>query len=250
MNQKSSFRVIASGFRQLLILAGRDKMLVMAWSAPFLAGFFFRFAIPAADQLLAAWIGEDNLLKPYYCLFDLTLAFLTSTMFCFTAAMVMLEERDDGIASYLMITGLGKRGYLISRMLLPAAIAFLITLILLPVFKLEELTVSQIVLLSLHGTAQGLMTALLILLFSSNKLEGMAAAKLSSLLLTGMFGAYFLPVKLQYFLFLLPSYWIGRALKDDAVGSFVIAYLTAVVWIIVLLKRYLAGGRSGGLKLR
>ncbi|MGN1164901.1 MAG: ABC transporter permease, partial [Lachnospiraceae bacterium] len=47
----------------------------------------------------------------------------------------MLEEHDDHIDSYLFVTGLGRKGYFVSRILLPAIIAFVITVALLPVFR-------------------------------------------------------------------------------------------------------------------
>ena len=49
---------------------------------------------------------------------------LAPAMFCFAAAMVVLEERDEGAwLPYLCITPLGRNGYLISRLGVPAVLA-------------------------------------------------------------------------------------------------------------------------------
>ena len=65
---------------------------------------------------------------------------LSPVMFCFVAAMVILEETDDHITGYLFITTLGRKGYLAARLGLPAVISFIITLVLLPIFRLTKLS--------------------------------------------------------------------------------------------------------------
>lgn len=91
--------------------------------------------------------------------------------------MVMLEERDDHIDRYLFITGLGKRGYYISRIVIPAFGALAVTVILLPIFGLTDLSFLEIFFLALAGTLQGIIIALMVIRLSSNKLEGMAITK-------------------------------------------------------------------------
>ena len=114
-------------------------------------------------------------------------------MLCFIAAMVVLEEHDDHIDRYLLITGLGRSGYFISRMILPAILALVMTVILLPMFGLIKWSVVDILLLSLTGSLQGIVIALLIVTISSNKLEGMAVTKLSSLMMFGAVVPFFVP---------------------------------------------------------
>lgn len=54
--------------------------------------------------------------------------------------MVMLGEIDDNISKYLIITPIGKSGYLISRLGIPAILAFAITVILLLTFSLTKIS--------------------------------------------------------------------------------------------------------------
>lgn len=112
-------------------------------------------------------------------------------MFCYAAAMVILEEVDDHIAGYLFVTVLGKEGYLLARLGIPAAAAFVFTVILLPFFRLHGSGISSIVCLAAGGALQGLILALLIAALSANKLEGMAVTKLSSLTVMGAAVPYF-----------------------------------------------------------
>ena len=123
-------------FMQMMLFIRRDMMLFASCAAPLLAGVFFRFAVPVMERALVSWTGRTEVLAPYYGLFDLIFSMLAPIMFCFVTAMVVLEEHDDHIENYLFITTLGRKGYLISRIFLPVVIAFIMTVILLPVFTL------------------------------------------------------------------------------------------------------------------
>lgn len=133
-------RAIRLSFFQMLTCMRRDLMLFAACLAPILAGLLFRFAIPFIEAALTDWLCRPSVLSPYYALIDLCFAMLSPAMFCFVSAMVALEEADEKTAAYLFVTPLGKNGYLAARLLVPSAAAFLITLVLLPLFKLTALS--------------------------------------------------------------------------------------------------------------
>ncbi len=119
------------------------------------------------------------------------------------------------------------------------AAAFLVTVVLLPVFKLTSLSVIDIILLAAGGTLQGIITSLLILTISSNKLEGMAVAKLSGLMIFGVAIPFFIKDDWQYVLFSLPSFWIGKAVCENILLYMLPAFILSAMWICFLLKRYL-----------
>ena len=154
-------RAVRLSFFYMLKIVMQDKMLFAALMSPIFAGIAIYFGVPVAEKLLIQETGLRAVLTPYYGLFDIFFASLTPVMFCFIVSMVVLEENDDHIDFYLFITGLGKKGYFVSRMVLPALLAFLITVILLPVVKLTALSGVEIILLSLAGSLQGIVIALL-----------------------------------------------------------------------------------------
>ena len=228
-------RAIRLSFLHMLKLIRHDMMLFAAGLAPLLAGVAIRFGVPFLEKLLISYAGAEAVLSPYYGLFDIFFASIAPAMFGFIAAMVMLEEHDDHIDRYLFITGLGRNGYLVSRIMIPAFCAFVITAALLPVFRLSALPAAGIVLLSLAGTLQGIIIALLIVALSSNKLEGMAITKLSALMILGAVVPYFVPKPLCYCLSILPSFWIGKAILENVLIYMMMSILVAGIWILVLL---------------
>lgn len=160
-------------------------------------------------------------------------------MFCFISAMVCLEEADEKTAVYLFVTPLGKTGYLSARFGIPAVTAFLITIILFPAFKLTTFSPIAILLFAASGTLQGMIVALLVLTLSSNRLEGMAVTKLSTLTILGAVIPFFIKGNIQYVSFPLPSFWIGKAACENRLLYLLPAFALSAVWICILLKRYL-----------
>ena len=231
-------RAIRLSFFYMLEVVKHDRMLAAALMSPVLAGTAIHFGVPFAEKMLIQVTGLPAVLTPYYGLFDIFFASLTPVMFCFIAAMVVLEEHDDHIDRYLFITGLGRNEYFVSRMLLPSLLAFLITVILLPVVKLTKLSGAEIVFLSLTGSLQGIIIALLIVTLSSNKLEGMAVTKLSSFIIFGTVVPFFVPAPIDLCAFFLPSFWMGKAVLERKPIVMMLSAFVAVMWILILKRKY------------
>lgn len=232
-------KAIRLSFQQMLLFVRRDKMLAVSCFVPFLAGLFFKAVIPAIERAAVGWSGKGAVISPYYGLIDVLFSMLTPTMLCFAAAMVILEEHDDRIDGYLFVTTLGRKGYLVSRLGIPAFIALIATLILLPIFKLTPLSVFQVAFLSIMGALQGILIALLIVTLSTNKLEGMAVTKIAALTMLGALVPYVTTHQIQWACFFLPSFWVGKAIARGKPVFMLAAILTICVWLLLLMKKYL-----------
>ncbi|MGN0268186.1 MAG: ABC transporter permease [Lachnospiraceae bacterium] len=231
-------KAIRLSFLHMMKVVMHDRMLFAALIAPVLAGTAIRFLVPAAENALIQMADFPVFLTPYYGLLDIFLASLSPAMFCFIAAMVVLEEHDDHIDRYLFVTGLGRNGYFVSRIILPALFAFVMTVLLLPVFGLTKRSAAEILFLSLSGSLQGIVIALLIVTLSSNKLEGMAVTKLSSLMIVGAAVPCFVPAPIDRFAFFLPSFWMGKAVAERKPIAMLLSVLAAVIWILFLKRKY------------
>lgn len=231
-------RAIRLCFLQMLSFVRRDMMLFAACFSPILFGVFFRFAIPAIENTLTGWLSLPAVLAPYYGLFDVFFSVLTPVMFCYVAAMVILEENDDRISKYLFITPLGRKGYLTARLGFPAGVAFIVTSFLLPVFKLTNLSITTVLLLAVTGALQGVIIALLIVTLSTNKLEGMAVTKLSMLTLLGAVAPYFVKNDIQYVLSPLPTFWTGKTIYEMQPVYMLLSILVSLIWVGFLTKGF------------
>ena len=86
---------------------------------------------------------------------------------------------------------------------------------------------------------QGMIVALLILAISSNRLEGMAVAKLSSLTAFGTVVPFFNKSDAQYLASSLPSFWAGKAVSENRMLYMLPAFALSATWMWFLSKRYL-----------
>lgn len=213
-------------------------MLYAVCLAPLLAAVFFKFGIPVLEEELCAYLNMTALLSGYYLLFDLFLAILAPFMISFASSMVMLTEYDENMVGYMAVTPVGKSGYIISRLLFPAVISFVTTIILLLLFSLTDISLVYIVLLSMLGSVLSIAVSLLLVSFSHNRVEGMALSKLSGIILLGLPVPFFIFSGVQYLFSALPSFWIGKMLRDGNIFLLFPALLTSVLWIAVLYRRF------------
>lgn len=215
----------------------KDTMLAAICSAIVLTAFFIRFGIPVAESFLCDYFGREVILKDYYLLFDLLLALVTSYMLCFASAMMMLTEYDENMASYLAVTPVGKKGYILSRLAFPAVIAFIVSIVLMRWFSLTTWALGMILLTVLLACLASVAVALLLLAFSHNRVEGVAKGKLSGLLMLGLFIPFFLSSDIQYLFSTLPSFWIAKFCMGQNAIFLLPALVSSLIWIWPLYRK-------------
>jgi len=232
-------KAIYISFFQMLRQMKQDIMLIIITLVPLLAGAILRFIIPIIEDLLTAYFNIDAILTPYYELFDLFLIILTPVMLNYVVAMLILEENDDHMIAYLAVTPLGKTGYLLSRLGIISLVSFPVSIFIALLFRLSNTDVLILVGIALAGTVQGVVVALLIVVLSTNKVEGMAVGKMSSIFTLGILAPYFVAGKEQYFLSVLPSFWMARAVQSSNFLSLLIAILLAIIWTVFLYAKFM-----------
>lgn len=215
-----------------------DSMLYLVLAAPVLAGCAFRFGVPALEVLLCEVLGETAILSNYYLLFDLFLAVMTPYLFCFVSSMVMLSEYDENMASYLAVTPIGRRGYIASRLLLPAMVSILASVLVMRLFMLTVWTWVNMLLVSILGGVLSIPVALLVVAFSHNRVEGMALAKLAGVILLGLPVPFFIGGGVQYLFSILPSFWIAKFSIAGNYWAIVPAVVASFLWIWALYRKF------------
>lgn len=212
----------------------RDNMLLAVCLAPLLTALFFRFGIPVAEDLLTTSFSQQAIFSPYYLLFDLFTGLMASFMICFASAMVILTERDENMAAYLAVTPVGKRGYILSRLVFPAVLSVPLCVVLLGLFSLTSWSVPMIIVSGVLMAFSSVTAALLVIAFSGNKVEGLAMGKISGLLFIGLFAPFFVGTNSQYVVLFLPPFWISRLVITQNGTLFIPALLVVLIWIRVL----------------
>ncbi len=232
-------RPILKSFAMFLRQIRNDSMLVIVCFAPILYISLFHFAIPRIETLICRYFSLPAALSPYYRMFDLLLIMLTPFMFCFASAMLMLEEYDGKLSSYLSVTPVGKNGYLFSRMLLPSLIAGVVSLLLLVFFSFADWALSTLIWVTLLSGFSAIIQTMLIFSYSRNKVEGMAIAKISGLLMLGLPIPFLMHTNLQYLFSLVPSFWISTYVLTEDVWALAFGFLTSGIFIFFIHRKFL-----------
>ena len=222
---------VLSSTMQIFKQIKSDPMMFAACFTPFVMGALIKFGIPFLERI------TDFSLQEYYPIFDLLFSIMAPVLLCFAFAMITLEEIDDKVSRYFSITPLGKSGYLFTRLGVPSIISAVIAFIVLLLFSLEKLSIGMTICLALLGSVQAIIVSLMIITLSSNKLEGMAVTKLAALTLLGIPAPFFIDSYYQFLVGFLPSFWVAKALQNEAVLYFSIGLVVALVWYYFLTKR-------------
>lgn len=226
-----SFRIFIS---QII----KDSMLVVVCIAPILTALFFRYGIPFIEELLCDYFQKAIILAGYYLLFDLFLSLITPYMFCFASSMVMLTEFDENIASYMAVTPVRKSGYVLSRLLFPAIISFVASVILMNWFTLTKWAIGMILIICFLTCILSIIISLMIFTVSNNRVEGMALAKMAGLLMFGLLIPFFILSDVQYAFSPLPSFWIAKLRIEQNIVYIFPAILTSMIWIWLLYIKF------------
>lgn len=100
---KGTVGVLGAGLGQSM----RDGMLLLLLFAPFMMGGALALLLPYADSLLQEPMSMA--LSSWFLFRDMYLVSMAPIMTTMVAAFVLLEERDEGLGLYHLITPAGRR---------------------------------------------------------------------------------------------------------------------------------------------
>lgn len=232
-------KAILKSSRVFIIQLTKDGMLVMILIAPILVGIIFKLGIPYLEMQLINYYGKDAILGDYFILFDLLLASLTPYFICFAASMTMLDEYDSNLINHLCITPLGKKGYLVSRVVLPLLIGYVFSIMIVFLFSITTWTIFMILTICFLTSLLSFTVTLIVFSYSNNKIEGLALSKLSGIVLIGIVIPFMITTEVQYYFSPLPSFWIAKFRLDSNFEYFIITLFSITIWIIILYKRFI-----------
>lgn len=218
----------------------RDFLLLITIFVPLIVAVFLRLVVPLATEFVAVNVDFD-LVKHHVFIVAVGLL-MTPMMLGAMAGLQLLDDRDERILSYISVTPLTREGYLAWKLLSPLAIGCLLTplmLLLMDIVPLRPGVVLPVTVLAALGAP---LYALLISSFAANKVEGLAVAKASGVLMWAPFAAYLLQGWWHLPAAVMPTYWPVMAFVEGyEEGCFFWLYIFAGVVVHIA---WIAGLRS------
>jgi fluoroquinolone transport system permease protein len=232
----------------------RDPLLAIMPLAPLLAATAMRLIIPPVAGFLLPRLEFD--LLAWGGLIRGILILFPGMFYGMVAGFLLLDDRDDGIASYWSVTPVRRRGYLLGRLGLftlaavPAGLACGLIIGLGPLRWGQELAMAVL------GAAQVPVYALFLAAFAANKVEGLSVVKALGILNMAPL-AVLLPVSVGWLGWPVPQFWAAAGFLSGLQGlsdgiptgirlpelvapvAYALSGLLYAVWIAALLRRYL-----------
>lgn len=211
-----------------------DGMLSAIICIPLILAAIYRFVFPLIVQHYPM-LKDFSL---YYPILDLFLAIMCPYMICFASVLVVLDETDMKINRYITITPLGKKGYLISRLLISVLFAAIVSFVLLSFCSVSDMSLWTTFIISILATILSVVAAMIILAYAGNKVEGMALAKVSALVMMGLIIPFVITDSTQYVFSFLPSFWIAKFLISNNYWFILPTIFLSGGLIYILYNRY------------
>lgn len=223
-------------FQVFLKQIHRNGMSAIIYIIPIVTILLFKIVIPLSNQYLAEATGGEWTLSQYYTLIDMLLIVMTPYLYCFVSSMIIFDELDENTISSLIISPIGKTGYLVSRLVIPSLCGGIISLIITAVCSLSDMSLWIICISTFLITLLCIITCLMVVSFAGNKVEGMALFKFAGLIFSGLIIPFVLNTPIQYLFCILPSFWIGKTVHSPHVWFILSALLCSACWAFVLFR--------------
>ncbi|WP_336249784.1 hypothetical protein [Stomatohabitans albus] len=195
------------------------------------------YALPHAIRSLNEIFSYHIDVFHYAGAFDSFIAIFTAMNVGYAGVLVMLDERDTGIAPYLCITPLGIRGYIITRIGIPVLCSIVFIFILIGLFNLSNPELLSLVVYALCAGAFGMNAALIVFTFAKNRIEGIAMTKIVNIFIFALPAGVLLSGYVSLPFLWIPTFWIGRYAMSLQLSDAAMSLLCSCLWTMVLSRR-------------
>ncbi|MBX3053480.1 MAG: hypothetical protein KF753_18535 [Caldilineaceae bacterium] len=183
----------------------RDSLLLLITGGSLALALVMRYGVPFVTPHLQRLLGVD--LRDYTPLLMSFVLLMAPAMVGALVGFLILDERDDGTLTALLVTPVSLPAYLLYRIGLPVVIAFFVTLLALPLAGFLTLPFGEQVLAAALSALSGGIVALAVTALAANKVEGFAILKGLQGIQALPLVAWFLPTPWQWLVGFVPTYW-------------------------------------------
>jgi len=200
--------------KKILKLAITDFKLI--FRDPSLRTFLF---FPIILLVLIIWVlpslvEKYDFLTPYLPVFIIIAAIENTQMFSFISSMVLIDEKESGVAKVYGIVPFTKFQYIISRFLIPYLFTVALNIILFLAQPFYTISLGDNLVISF-------LTALIVPLYVlsinaivKSRMQGMVYIKAFNMLVLIPIIAFFVPEKIKHIFGVLPTHWIFQSIDN------------------------------------
>lgn len=185
----------------------REPMLLFILIGPLVMTLTMRWLLPILTVYTAPYVD----LQIYYPVIIPFILLFSPMLLGMVTGFLLLDERDTQVFQTIIVTPLGKDGYLAYRSFLPLLLSFFYMLVSLPILGLVEVAFAQVVPIALLGALEAPVVGFFLAGFAGNKVEGLTLSKGLGLFMLLAALPYFVIAKWNIVAWLSPFYWPVQA---------------------------------------
>ncbi|MCY4265044.1 MAG: hypothetical protein OXE78_09320 [Gammaproteobacteria bacterium] len=182
---------------------------------PLLIGWVLRYLLPYLNNRFIEQ-SANFIFADYYPLILALLILTPPIYYGFILALLLLEEKDEGVLSAVVVTPIRLPWFLSARIGLYTAISLPLIYIVHEMIGVVAITPTRLLLIALAAAPAAPMISMLLTALCKNQLEGFVMGKGMGFLILFPLAMFFVPDYWHLFCAILPTYWP------------IIAYFTAV----------------------
>ena len=216
----------------------RDPLIKWMFFFPIAIALAYRWGIPELEiWLMEQWHIDFS---DYSVLLLSMMPALIPSIIGMVIGFTLLDMKDDGSLSAMLVTPLQLGGYLKFKLLIPMIISAPLNMFCLWLANVMPLSFVQMVLASCSPLLLAVIFPLLLVVVAENKVQGFALSKVLNAVLFPPLLAWFFPGAWNWLFGILPSWWPMKAFwlsMDDlttAAITIVMGYGIQILWIYVL----------------
>lgn len=165
---------------------------------------------------------------------------MPGAMLGWVTGFMLLEDRDEAVLMALETTPVGRNGFIAYRLVVTIVLTLIVSAGI-GFFVLPDLPWTTAFLMAIITASHAVLTALFLLAFSANRVEGLALTKLINLALLAPLAALIAP-PWRHLAAIVPAFWIGEmaGLSPATLSPLpatLLALATAALFVILLLAR-------------
>ena len=215
----------------------RDDIMLIITIVPILLSLLVRFGEPYLRSALAPYLD----LKLHHGAIIAVLTTMIPTMYGWIIGFLLLDDRDEHTLSAIAVTPFSKRGYLLYRTLLIFLLSCVLTLVLIPLTELSGLVLPRFIPVAVMASFEAPLFALALAAFAGNKVEGLAVAKLMSLVDIFPILPFYIDSPLLYIAGITPFFWVGKSLSlmEGPAGAYILSIIAGFALHFLYLDLFL-----------
>ncbi|MEJ6951556.1 hypothetical protein [Natronospora cellulosivora (SeqCode)] len=220
----------------------RDKMYFFVLFSPLVITITFKFLISFSEKLLYEQLGFS--LTAYYPLIMIFVLYLIPSILGMLIALLIIEDRDQGIITYLSITPVDRFEYLSYRLIVSVILSCFSLIFAIYFLQLVDIYLLRFLPVILMAALEGPFIALFITAFASNKMEAFAFSKASGIFFFAPIAAYLIESNWEYLFGIFPTYWIYKSFETVYGGlafyllSLLTGFIVHLFFIYLLYKKF------------